>query len=163
MSSIPESVLPIVEEASKSAGAEFPFWESEDLETAEEGMWQLAFDLDVKDVEAFLSPLPLGYSIVYWIFEWEGSRAGEGFCTGTDNCGVDCVRNAAKSYEQIGMPEEANALRAMLTQLEQTPEGYEQVEAAYNSVPNPYGEDWHRFPHLVKILCANAEQYFYEA
>jgi hypothetical protein len=163
MPNIPKFLVPLVQEASKSAGAEFPFWETDDLEIAEEGMWQLAFELDVENVELFLFPLPAGYSIVYWIFEWEGHRAGEGFCTGTDNSGVGCVHNAANSYELIGMSEEANALRAMLAQLEVTPDKYECVEAAYNAVPNPYKEDWERFPYLVKTLCANAEKYFYTA
>jgi hypothetical protein len=161
MASIPKSALPLVNEASKSARAEFPFWNSSDDAVTEEGMYQLAFELDVEDVRLFLSGLPIGYSIVHWIFTWEDRRANGGF-TGTETCGVESVHEAANGYEHVGMAEEAAALRAMLKQYTDTPMDYERIEAAFNSIPNPYKNDWDRIPNLVKILCGNAEKYFYE-
>jgi len=162
--SIPGSVESMVVSASEGSGAEMPFWHSESEESREEGMYQLAFELDVVDQEAFLQSLPDGYAAVHWIFTWEQSRAGEGFCfcAGIDNSGVDAVENAAVWYMRLCMPEEAEALRAMLLQYVETPEDYGSVEDAYLSVENPYAEDWDRIPKVVSLLCDQAQDLFYE-
>jgi len=157
---IPEIARPLVKRASKDAGAEYPFWSSEDEIKQEEGMYQLAFELEHENVEEYLSMFPLGYSIVYWIFTWEQSRAGERFCTGTDNAGLSVAFKAAELYEKIGLHEEASALNAMITQLSATPEDDDQIECAYNLIDNPYKEDWIRIPYVVDHLCLKAEEYF---
>jgi hypothetical protein len=162
MKSIPSPVVAFVESASEGAGAETPFWHSDSAEVREEGMYQLAFELDVEDPESFLRSLPKGYAAVHWIFTWEQSRAGEGFCTGIENSGVAAVQNAAVWYSYLGMAEEAAALRAMLSQYAITPENYAEVEAAYESLGNPYLEDWDRIPRVVNVLCDRAEELFYE-
>ena len=159
---IPPLVARMVEEASTSARSDVtPFWGSDSEGTPEEGMYQLASWLDTEDAKHLLGQLPPGYRIVHSIFEWEMGRAGEGFKTGTDNVGEAAVRAAADSYEEVGMVEEANALRRMLDQYAATPSDYEKLEAAYNAAPNPYKEDWDRIPALVRHLCANADRYFY--
>lgn len=162
MKCIPSTVVASVESASEGAGVESPLWHSESEEAREEGMYQLAFELDVIDRETFLSSLPAGYAAVHWIFTWEQSRAGEGFCVGIENSGMVTLENAAVSYARLGMVEEAKALRAMLSQYARTPENYAEVEAAYESIENPYKEDWDRIPGVVKVLCERAEELFYE-
>ncbi|MEJ2381685.1 MAG: hypothetical protein P8076_10990 [Gammaproteobacteria bacterium] len=151
-----------VESASEGAGTNNPFWHSDSAEAREEGMYQLAFELDVADKEALLRKLPDGYAAVHWIFTWEQSRAGEGFCTGIENSGVTAVENAACWYVHLGMAEEADGLKAMLSQYAKTPENHELVEAGYDSVENPYREDWDRIPRVVEALCDRAEELFYE-
>lgn len=159
---IPPLVLKMVEEASSSAGSDIsPFWESDSEGTPEEGMYQLASELDVENAEQLLSQLPPGYRLVYSIFLWEASRAGEGFTTGTDNSGPALVQAAAKAYAEAGMAEEATALERMLAQYVQTPQDYQQIEAAYEAVDNPYKDDWERIPPLVRHLCEGADRYFY--
>lgn len=159
---IPPLVREMVEEASSSAGSETsPFWQSDGEGIPEEGMYQLAFELDVPDPDKLLGQLPPGYRIVYSIFLWEQSRAGEGFKTGVDNSGQALVHAAAVSYEEIGMHEEADALRRMLEQCTQTPHDHERIEAVYNAADNPYKDDWNRIPHVVRHLCANADRYFH--
>jgi hypothetical protein len=159
---IPPPVLKMVEEASRSAGSDVsPFWQSDSEGTPEEGMYQLAFELDIENPDPLLDHLPPGYKIVYAIFQWESSRAGEGFKTGTDNSGPPLVQAAAKAYAEAGMPEEAVALERMLAQYTQTPLAYDRIEAAYEAVGNPYKDDWARIPQLVRHLCENADRYFY--
>ena len=159
---IPALVLGMVEEASSSAHSEVsPFWQSDSEGIPEEGMYQLATELDVRDPDHLLDQLPPGYRIVYSIFMWEQSRAGEGFTTGVHNSGQALVHVAAASYAEVGMPEEATALRHMLEQYAGTPLDGERIEAAYNAVDNPYKEDWDRIPHLVRHLCENADRYFH--
>lgn len=159
---IPPLVSSMVEEASASAGSDVvPFWNSDSEGTPEKGMYELASWLDTEDAKPLLGQLPPGYRIVHSIFEWEMDRAGEGFKTGTDNCGTAAVIAAADNYERVGMPEEASALRRMLDQYSATPDDYDKIEAAYNAAPNPYKEDWDRIPALVRHLCANADRYFY--
>ena len=158
---IPALVLGMVDEASSSAGSDVsPFWLSDSEETSEEGMYQLASELDVDNPDHLLDQLPPGYRIVYAIFTWEQSRAGEGFRTGTDNAGQTLVHVAAASYAEVGMSEEATALRHMLEQYARTPLDHARIEAEYNAVDNPYKEDWDRIPHLVRHLCENADRYF---
>jgi hypothetical protein len=120
-------------------------------------MYQLASELDGENPDYLLDQLPLGYRIVHSIFLWEQSRAGEGFVTGTENSGVQLVKAAAAGYDAMGMPEEAAALKAMLGQLAETPLDYARVETAYESVPNPYRQDWDRIPTLVRRLCERAD------
>lgn len=160
---IPPLVLEMVNEASSSAGSDVsPFWQSDSEGTPEEGMYQLALELDIEDPDHFLDQLPPGYRMVYAIFQWETSRAGEGFKTGTDNSGAELVQAAAKAYAEAGMPEEAMALERMLAQYTQTPLDYDRIEAAYEAEDNnPYKEDWERIPRLVRHLCENADRYFY--
>ena len=159
---IPPLVSGMVEEASASAGSEVsPLWQSDSEGVPEEGMYQLASELDVENPEHLLNLLPSGYRVVYSIFLWEQSRAGEGFKTGTDNSGQTLVYSAADSYELVGMPEEANALRSMLSQYATTPLDNDRIKAEYDAVPNPYKEDWGRIPRLVRHLCKNADRYFY--
>ena len=159
---IPPLVLEMVEEASSSAGSDIsPFWQSDSEGTPEEGMYQLASELDVANAEQLLSQLPPGYRMVYSIFLWESSRAGEGFTTGIDNSGPALVQAAAKAYAEAGMAEETTALERMLAQYVQTPQDYQLIEAAYEAVDNPYKDDWERIPKLVRHLCENADRYFY--
>lgn len=160
---IPPLVLEMVNEASSSAGSDVsPFWQSDSEGTPEEGMYQLALELDIENPDHLLNQLPPGYRMVYAIFQWETSRAGEGFKTGTDNSGAELVQAAAKAYAEAGMPEEAMALERMLAQYTQTPLDYERIEAAYEAEDNnPYKEDWERIPQLVRHLCENADRYFY--
>ncbi|MDM0037927.1 hypothetical protein QTH89_15980 [Variovorax sp. J22G21] len=159
---IPALVLRMVDEASSSAGSDVsPFWQSDGEGIPEEGMYRLASELDVRDPDHLLDQLPPGYRIVYSIFEWEQSRAGEGFTTGLHNSGQTLVHVAAASYAEVGMSEEAMALRHMLEQHAKTPLDYDRTEAAYNAVDNPYKDDWDRIPHLVRHLCENADRYFY--
>lgn len=159
---IPSLVLEMVEEASSSAGSDVsPFWLSDSEGTPEEGMYQLASELDVENADPLLAQLPPGYRMVYSIFSWEASRAGEGFKTGTDNSGLALVQAAAKAYAEAGMPEEAAALERMLAQYVHTPLDYDSIEAAYEAVDNPYQDDWERIPRLVRHLCENADRYFY--
>lgn len=159
---IPPQVQEMVDEASRSAGSDdVPFWQSDSEGTPEEGMYQLASELDVENAEQLLSQLPPGYRMVYSIFLWESSRAGEGFKTGTANSGPALVQAAAKAYARAGMAQEAAALERMLDQYIQTPQDYERIEAAYEALDNPYKEDWDRIPGLVRHLCENAERYFY--
>jgi len=159
---IPPPVLDMVNEATSSAGADVsPFWLSDSEGTAEEGMYQLALELDIENPDHLLDQLPPGYKMVYAIFQWETSRAGEGFKTGTDNSGPALVQAAAKAYADAGMSEEAAALGRMLEQYIETPMDYDQIEAAYEAEDNPYKEDWDRIPGLVTHLCENADRYFY--
>ena len=159
---IPPLVLELVNEASRSAGSDVsPFWQSDDEGTPEEGMYQLALELDIENPHHLLDQLPPGYRMVYAIFQWETSRAGEGFKTGTDNSGPELVQAAAKAYAEAGMPEEAMALERMLAQYAQTPLDYDRIEAAYEAVENPCKDDWKRVPGLVRHLCENADRYFY--
>lgn len=159
---IPPLVSRIIEEASASAGAKIsPFWQSASERVPEEGMYQLAAGLDVKNPEQLFNQLPSGYRVVYSIFMWEQSRAGEGFKTGTDNAGQSLVHAAADCYDLVGMPDEAGALRRMLVQYASTPLDYARIEAEYAALPNPYRDDWDRIPYLVRHLCVNADRYFY--
>jgi len=159
---IPPEVQEMVDEASSSAGSdEAPFWESDSEGIPEEGMYQLASELDVENADQLLSQLPPGYRMVYSIFLWESSRAGEGFKTGTDNSGLSLVHAAATAYAEAGMAQEATALGRMLAQYVQTPEDYDRIDAAYEAGDNSYKEDWNRIPHLVRHLCENADRYFY--
>jgi len=159
---IPALVLGMVEEASSSAHSEVsPFWQSDSEGIPEEGMYQLATELDVRDPDHLLDQLPPGYRIVYSIFMWEQSRAGEGFTTGVHNSGQALVHVAAASYAEVGMSEEAVALRRMLEQYAKTPLDHDRIEVEYNAVDNPYKDDWERIPHLVRHLCENADRYFY--
>lgn len=159
--SIPPSILTYVEEASRAAQADImPFWSSDDEDILEEGLLQLSYELDRDEVMPLLDQLPAGYKIVHSIFTWEQSRAGEGFVTGIENSGQTLVETAASSYESVGMGEEAAALRAMLHQLAATPNDFDKVNSAYDSIANPYKEDWERIPQLVNVLCSNAERYF---
>ncbi|MET0027732.1 MAG: hypothetical protein ABW101_08850 [Candidatus Thiodiazotropha sp.] len=162
MHSIPNKVSAYVDAASEAAGSRSPFWNSESEEVREEGMYQLAFELDVEDREKFLESLPKGYSAVHWIFTWEQSRAGEGFCTGTDNSGVETVEQAAFWYAYLGMTEEAAALKEMLCQYMITPGHVDAVDTAYHSIENPYFEDWDRIPRVVYELCNRARELFYD-
>ena len=158
MTRIPESVAPHVQAASEAAGSDVhPFWLCDSEGTAEEGMYQLATELDVENAEQGLGLLPAGYRIVHSIFLWEQSRAGGGFVTGTGNAGAACVEAAASSYESMDMREEAAALRAMLAQRMHTPHDHARGQAAYDAVPNPYRDDWDRIPTLVRRLCEQAE------
>lgn len=159
---IPYQVSAMVAEVSSSTRSETSlFWFSGDEHIAEEGMYQLAFALDAENTEELLNQLPPGYRIVHSIFTWEQDRAGEGFKTGTDNCGSASVISATDSYERVAMIEEADALRRMLRKYLETPDDYEQIEAAYNHGANPYKDDWDRIPYLVRHLSKNADRYFY--
>lgn len=161
---IPSSILTYVEEASRAAQADvIPFWLSDDEDVLEEGFLQLSFELDRDEVVSLLDELPAGYKIVHSIFTWEQSRAGEGFVTGIENSGQLLVEAAAASYDMIGMREEATALRAMLLQFAATSDDFDKVNSAYESISNPYKEDWERIPQLVRVLCSDAELYFHDA
>ncbi|MGO4307459.1 hypothetical protein [Cupriavidus sp. RAF12] len=158
---VPPLVAEMVAEVSESAGSDVsPFWLCDSEGIPEEGMYRLAMELDVENADYLLDRLPFGYRIVHSVFLWEQSRAGEGFGTGTVNSGENWVLAAAVGYERVGMFEEAAGLRAMLEQYAKTPNDYELVEGAYNSVPNPYKDDWDRIPHLVRLLCKDAYGYF---
>jgi hypothetical protein len=158
---IPPLVLKMVEEASSAAASEVsPFWLSDSEGVPEEGMYQLAFELDVKNTEQLLGKLPLGYRIVFTIFNWEHSRAGEGFKTGIENVGEDLVESAATCYEAVDMAEEALALRQMLERYRESPLDYEQIQAGYDAITNPYRDDWNRIPLLVRHLSRHADKYF---
>lgn len=160
MKAVPDPVAAMVDDASAAAGVASPFWATSDPMARETALYELAFDLDVEDRGRLLAALPDGYAATQWIFTWEQDRAGEGFGTGVANCGVAAVEQAASWYARLGMPEEARALHAMLAQYAQTPEDYEKIDAAYNTVENPYREDWDRIPRAVEILCDGAEGYF---
>jgi len=159
---IPASVFRFVEVASTDAKSDVvPFWHSDSEGTPEEAMYLLAAELDVPDAAEMLEDLPAGYGVVFSIFKWEQSRAGEGFATGIENSGIELVAEAAKSYELVGMVEEASALRRVLQQHSQTPRDYSTLNTMYESEPNPYRDDWSRIPHLVRLLCTSADRYFY--
>lgn len=161
MPNVPQLAAPLVSAASKSANSEVdPFWRSDSEGVPEEGMYQLATELDFENPDELLDHLPRGYRIVHSIFLWEQSRAGEGFVTGTANSGTQVVHAAADAYDEIGFTEEAAALRSMLAQLQKTPAGYDEVSAAYDSVQNPYRNDWDRIPPLVRRLCEQASSLF---
>jgi len=56
---IPPLVCEMVEEASSSAGSDIsPFWQSDSEGTQEEGMYQLASELDVENADQLLAQLP---------------------------------------------------------------------------------------------------------
>ncbi len=159
---IPPAVFEYVAGASTDARSDVvPFWQSDSEGIPEEGMYLLAAELHLPDTEALLDGLPVGYRIVFTIFNWEQSRAGEGFATGIENSGAGLVAAAASSYALVGMSEEARALRKVLEQYARTPHDFEALDAAYEANPNPNRDDWNRIPHLVRTLCANADHYFY--
>jgi hypothetical protein len=159
---IPPAVSSFVEVASSDSGSDLvPFWLSDSEGIPEEGMYLLASELDLPNTAELLAQLPQGYKVVFNIFNWEQSRAGEGFATGIDNSGVGLVAAAAEAYELVGMSEEASALHRVLDQYTQTPSDYEALNGAYEGKPNPYRDDWVRIPQVVRILCAGADRYFY--
>lgn len=161
---IPPLVSEMVEGASNDAGSDvFPFWKSDNDAIREEGMYLLALELDVENFDELFSQLPTGYRIVHSIFNWEQSRAGEGFKTGTQNSGEALVHAAAAGYDAVGMPEEALALRRMLDQYAKEPLDHDRMEAEYNAAAHPYKDDWERIPYLVRHLCENADAFFHVA
>lgn len=152
----------MVVRASKEAQSDVvPFWYSDSEGVAEEGMYLLACELDLPNTFELLSALPPGYRMVFSIFSWEQSRAGEGFSTGIENSGAEIVAAAAVAYSELCMTEEASALGRVLVQHAVTPGDYAALQAAYESAPSPYTEDWDRIPHLVRTLCAQADRLFY--
>lgn len=160
---IPPIVAPLVARASADAGSDgVPFWASDSEGVAEEGMYQLADELDLPDAARWHDRLPEGYGLVFAIFSWEQSRAGEGFRTGIDNSGTDLVARAAAAYERMEMREEAEALQRVLAAYGRDPTDHEAMSDAYEARPNPYLEDWVRIPHLVRALCAQADALFHE-
>lgn len=159
---LPHSAVKLVTRASKDARSDVvPFWRSEKEGVAEEGMYLLATELDLPDIEQILSELPDGYRLVFYIFNWEQSRAGEGFSTGISNSGIELVVQAAQSYDSLAMPEEAQALRRVVSHYQNAPEDYAGLEAAYVAEPNRFANDWVRIPHVVHALCESAEHMFY--
>ena len=159
---IPASAQAFVAGASKDARADVvPFWDSDSEGVPEEGMYLLAIELDLPNTAEILARLPIGYRIVFSTFNWEQSRAGEGFATGIENSGTELVAAAADSYEFMGMVEEAIALRKVLQQYANEAFNFDSLDDAYESEPNPYQEDWNRIPHLVRTLSINADHYFY--
>ena len=159
---IPPSAREFVEGASKDARSDVvPFWESDSEGVPEEGMYLLASELDLPNTAEVLAGLPIGYRIVFSIFNWEKSRAGEGFVAGIENSGIEPVAAAADSYELMGMVEEAISLRKVLHQYEKTPLDFDAVQEAYGEKTNPNREDWDRIPQLVRKLSVNADRYFY--
>lgn len=159
---LPLAVSNMVVRASEDARSEvMPFWDSDSEGVPEEGMYQLASELDLPNTEELLAKLPLGYRLVYSIFNWEQSRAGEGFSAGIDNSGVALVAMAATSYRELGMSEESLALSQVLDHFAEFPEDAAGLQAIYDSVPNPFAQDWDRIPHAVRTLCTRAKSLFY--
>lgn len=159
---LPPLVVEMVSRASKDAQSDVtPFWKSDSEGVPEEGMYQLACELDLPNTQELLATLPPGFRMVYSVFNWEQSRAGEGFSAGIENSGPELVHAAAEAYEALGMAEEALSLREVLTQYSVAPNDYAALEAAYASVPNPYKDDWNRIPKIVRVLCDRADQLFY--
>lgn len=77
------------------------------------------------------------------------------------NSGPALFHDVAASYAEVGMREEAAALRRVLERYAKTPLGHDRIEAEYHAVDNPCKDDWERIPHLVRHLCENADRYFY--
>jgi len=162
--SLPAPVADMVERASLHAGSDvIPFWLSDSEGVPEEGMYQLANELDQPNTGELLTGLPSGYRLVYSIFTWEQSRAGEGFATGIGNSGVDLVNTASQSYQELGMTEEARALQRVLASYSVSPDDYTALEKAYEAETNPYRDDWVRIPFAVHTLCAQAARRFHAA
>ena len=76
---IPPLVFERVEEAFSSAGSDTsPFWQSDSEGTPEEGMHQLAPELDVGNAGQLLARLPPRHRMVHAIFLWETGRGRKG-------------------------------------------------------------------------------------
>jgi hypothetical protein len=132
------------------------FWTIDDDDLFMEALEYLPLHMGVTDSGhvPHLDKMPEGFRLAFPIFWLEDDYAFNGW-TALTNAGTWLLPSAIAAYERIGMPSEAQALRAALRACEQDPDDTEAAEAAYQSVANPFADEDSRNEALFAFFRTN--------
>lgn len=145
-------------------GAELRFWELD----SDEELEGFLFDRLLAVLPPHCSPidldtLPAGYRPLLEVLEFERHRQFEGWTAAT-NHGSERMFGISKSYADVGLADEAAALkkvaRALSRVVEVTDDTDEAIEAEYCSVRNRYPTFEERLPRILAFVRANPGAFF---
>lgn len=133
------------------------FWTIDDDDLFFEALGYLPLHMGVTDSGEVphLDEMPEGFRLAFPIFWLEDDYAFNGW-TALTNAGTWLLPSTIAAYERIGLPTEAQALRAALRACEQDPHDSDAAEAAYKTVTNPFADEERRSDALLAFFRANA-------
>lgn len=135
---------------------QFPleFWRIEDDELFLEALSYLPLKMH-EEAEKHWDELPEGFRLAFPIYWLEDDYEVNGW-TALGNAGEWLLPSAIAAYERIGMASEARALAAALAAIRGGALEYDELEAAYKSVPNEYQDDEAKYRVLLQFFRDNS-------
>ncbi len=130
------------------------FWKIEDEEIFFEALSYLPLMMEEVDRDG-LDHLPEGFRLAYPVFWLEDDYQFNGW-TALTNAGEALLLLAIAAYDRIGIPTEADALRAALQAVRADPDDDEAAGEAYKSVENPFADDDARWGALTRFFRSNS-------
>jgi hypothetical protein len=126
---IPEIVFPILKNVASANSLTLEFWTSENGNRIMDCFFELAAGLAIAKLD--LSPLPKGYGLVAVLFQWEHECQSGGWNAFE---WMPNVEKISKSYSDVGLPEEANAVSRAWFAWKNSGHDFDATNLAYNEV-----------------------------
>ena len=157
---LPASVVPILEAVSKSSSINgrvpLEIWRTEDHRLWINAFLALGCELFGSDIPE--DELPKGYVLTAYLFDWEAQCQFSGW-SAFANC-RDSIDRVLELYGQVGLSDEAEALRRAHAAWNASGGDHDQTTAAYLEHRPRLGEQA-RLEHLVCHMIDNADDLFY--
>lgn len=154
---IPKELIPILEKITQNKNVGIEFWNDLEGEDLDELFFSLAAELVLSDLDE--DSIPLGYKLAAYIYHWESNCLFSGWYA-IENCG-DMLPTVTECYKQVGLTQEALAIKKASEAWVSEEQDHDKVGAAYSSVDNPYKDQDVRFNYLSKHLKNNSKSLFY--
>jgi hypothetical protein len=158
---LPPRVVPILEATLRSPlvarGTPLEIWRAEDHRTWVDSFMELGirlFNSGILD-----QGLPLGYSLVADLFDWEAQCQLSGWHAFSNR--RETVARIIEAYAIVGLAGEADALKAAFSEWNSSETDNDAISAAYASVHHEYSVDLDRLEYLVCFFVDNADRLFY--
>ena len=161
-SKIPELVIPILQKVqnSKLLPKDLPLevWKYENYHEWVNIFMELGIELFNSDIDAEM--LPLGYSMVGYIFDWEAQLSFDAWAA-LDNRKL-FLESICAAYQAVGLGNESKAIRAAQNVWCQEDCNGAETEAAYWGQQPEFTNEIDRLEYLVCYFIDHANELFYE-
>ena len=128
------------------------FWLIEDDELLFETLGYFPL-ITGETVAAHWDEVPEGFRLAYPVFALEDDYQINGW-DALSNADEELLTRAMQAYDRIGMPTEAQALRAVLAARRDGSDDAA-LEAVYKSVPNPFIDEDRKNHALLAFFCSH--------
>lgn len=160
-SRLPSDVIPILKVVSESnltpAGCPLEVWRCSQEDARPDVLMELGIALFNSELR--LSSLPIGYSLVAYIFDWEAQCQFDGWHALESRAAV--LDQIVESFEYVGLPNEARAIARASQAWMRAESAQKAASSAYGELPSEYPVDEDRFRYLSSYFSKNACQLFY--
>ncbi len=158
---LPPAVVPVLEALLKSPlvakGTPLEIWRAEDHRTWVDTF--LEFGMALHESSVLDQSLPPGYRLVADLFDWEAQCQFNGWHAFSHRSST--ITRIIEVYTIVGLPGEADALRAAFSAWRLSESDIDAISASYDTMSHEYSIDLDRLEHLVCYFVDNADRLFY--